>query len=76
MAVLPFEAPANVSYGTLRASRNERKADRANDMLIAAPIRTLRYVLVTNNEGAFRRIANLRIENWPRSTIAKAGCSS
>ena len=34
------------------------------DILIASIVRQYDAVLVTNNEGHFKRVAGLRIENW------------
>jgi tRNA(fMet)-specific endonuclease VapC len=65
--VLPLEVPADAWYGTLRA-RLERTGQPigGNDLLIAAHALTLGYVLVTDNEREFVRVADLRIENWLR----------
>ncbi len=38
----------------------------ANDLWIAAHALALNCTLVTNNEDEFRRVPNLRIENWTR----------
>ncbi len=38
----------------------------ANDLLIAAHARALDAVLVTNNVCEFRRVRNLKLENWVR----------
>jgi tRNA(fMet)-specific endonuclease VapC len=37
------------------------------DLLIAATALTMNFILVTNNEKHFRKIAGLRIENWAES---------
>ena len=34
------------------------------DILIASIVKQYRAVLVTNNEGHFKRVAGLKIENW------------
>lgn len=34
------------------------------DLLIAAHALSLNLVVVTNNEREFRRIENLKVENW------------
>ena len=64
---LPFEAPADITYGRLR-SKLEREGQPigGNDLLIAAQTLTLRYTLVTDNEGEFSRIDDLERENWLR----------
>ena len=63
--VLPFETPADLIYGSLRA-RLEQKGTPigANDLLIAAQAVALGHVLVTDNEREFARIDQLRYENW------------
>jgi len=37
---------------------------RPFDMLIGAHAKSLGMILVTNNEDEFKRIKDLRIENW------------
>ncbi len=65
LEVLPFEAPADETYGLLRA-RLERAGQSigGNDLLIAAQIVTLGHTLVTDNEREFARINELSCENW------------
>lgn len=65
--ILPFEAPADQAYATLR-THLERTGQPigANDMLIAAHALALGCTLVTANEREFSRVAGLRIENWRR----------
>jgi tRNA(fMet)-specific endonuclease VapC len=67
LEVLPLEAPADLTYGLLRA-RLERsgKLIGANDLLIAAQVLALGHVLVTDNEREFDRVEGLRHENWLR----------
>lgn len=67
LELLPFEAPADVAYGELRA-RLERlgKPIGGNDLLIAAQAVALGYTLVTDNESEFRRIEELSWQNWLR----------
>ena len=55
---LPFEAPADITYGGQPIG--------GNDLLIAAQTLTLRYTLVTDNDGEFSRIDDLERENWLR----------
>ena len=65
--ILPFEAPADTVYGLLRAGLERAGTPiGGNDLLIAAQTITLEYTLVTDNEREFRRIDNLRCENWLR----------
>ena len=65
--VLPFETPADVRYGEIRA-RLERAGNviGANDMLIGAHALALGLTLVTANEREFARVRGLAIENWLR----------
>jgi len=67
LEVVPFEAPADVTYGTLRARLE--KAGRpigGNDLLIAAQVVALGYAIVSDNEREFGRIPGLTHENWLR----------
>ena len=69
LEVLPFEAPADATYGLLR-SRLEKRGTPigANDLLIAAQALALGCVFVTDNEREFSRVEGLRLQNWLRST--------
>ena len=65
--ILPFEKPADASYGTIRAQLERAgKPIGANDLLIAAHALTLGYTLVTDNEKEFSRVRHLSLENWLR----------
>jgi len=67
LEVLPFEAPADAIYGSLRTELERAgKPIGANDLLIAAQALALGYTLVTDNEKEFARVANLRRQNWLR----------
>ncbi|MBS1841062.1 MAG: type II toxin-antitoxin system VapC family toxin [Acidobacteria bacterium] len=67
LEALPFDAPADKTYGLLRARLEQSgKPIGANDLLIAAQALSLGHVLVTNNEREFARIDGLRCENWLR----------
>ena len=63
--VVPFEAPADTTYGLLRA-RLEKAGQPigGNDLLIAAQAVALGHTIVTNNEREFARIEDLPRENW------------
>jgi tRNA(fMet)-specific endonuclease VapC len=65
--VLPLEAPADATYGQLRA-RLEHAGNPigGNDLLIAAQALALGYTLVTDNEREFARVSGLARENWLR----------
>jgi tRNA(fMet)-specific endonuclease VapC len=65
LPILPFESPADVHYGGLRAELERQGTPiGANDMLIAAHALALDCILVTANEREFRRVPGLRVENW------------
>jgi tRNA(fMet)-specific endonuclease VapC len=64
---LSFEAPADASYGLLRARLEQAgQPIGGNDLLIAAQAISLRHTLVTDNEREFARIDELSLENWLR----------
>lgn len=65
LAILPFDNIAAETYGRVRAGL-ERMGTPIGplDALIASHALSLRLTLVTNNEGEFRRVADLRVENW------------
>ena len=67
LEVVPFESPADINYGSLRARLE--KAGRpigGNDLLIAAQALALEYTIVSDNEREFARIPGLAHENWLR----------
>jgi len=67
LAVLPFEAPGDAVYASLRAGLEELgRPIGANDMLIAAHALALGYTIVTDNEQEFGRARDLMHENWLR----------
>ncbi len=67
IAILPFDAPADVAYAELRASLEAAGTPiGGQDMLIAAQALTSGCVIVTNNEREFARIKELQLENWIR----------
>jgi tRNA(fMet)-specific endonuclease VapC len=67
LEVLALEAPADIRYGTIRASQEQKgRPIGANDLLIAAHAQSLDLTLVTDNEREFSRVDGLRIENWLR----------
>jgi tRNA(fMet)-specific endonuclease VapC len=63
--VAPMPPAAGEIYGALQASL-KRKGEIIgnNDLWIAAHARAAGLILVTNNEREFRRIPELKIENW------------
>ncbi len=66
-AVLPFERPADVLYGDLRA-KLERigRPISNNDLLIAAHALATGCTVVTDNVREFARVDSLAVENWLR----------
>lgn len=67
MEVLPLDAPADITYGDIRA-KLERSGTPigGNDLLIAAHGLSLGYTVVTDNVSEFSRIEGLAFENWLR----------
>jgi len=67
LEILPFESPADSTYGLLRARLE--KAGRpvgGNDLLIAAQAIALGCTIVTDNQREFAMIDGLPRENWLR----------
>jgi tRNA(fMet)-specific endonuclease VapC len=64
---LPFDAPADEIYGSIRTQVElGGTALGGNDLIIAAQALTLDLTLVTDNEKEFSRIDGLRVRNWLR----------
>ena len=69
LEVLPFETPADATYGLLRARLEQAGLPiGGNDLLIAAQAVALSHTLVTDNEREFARIDDLACENWLRGS--------
>ena len=67
--VLPFETPADATYGLIRTRLEQAgKPMGGNDLLIAAQAVALGCTIVTDNEAEFARIDGLPRENWLRQT--------
>jgi tRNA(fMet)-specific endonuclease VapC len=65
MSVLPFDAPADVEYGAIRAELEAAgRPIGSNDLLIAAHARALGAKVVTANANEFKRVSGLAVENW------------
>jgi tRNA(fMet)-specific endonuclease VapC len=63
--VLPLDVPADAAYDDIRASLEAAgRLIGPNDLLIAAHARSLGAVIVTANAGEFRRVRDLKVENW------------
>ena len=63
--ILPFDDLAATVYGEIRADL-ERKGTVIGplDTLIAAHALSVEATLVTDNEREFRRVPDLKVENW------------
>lgn len=67
LEILPFEKPADLSYGTIRTQLGRSGTlIGANDLLVAAQAFTLGYIVVTDNEREFSRVRQVQVENWLR----------
>jgi tRNA(fMet)-specific endonuclease VapC len=67
LEVLPFETPADVTYGQLRTRLEQAgKPIGGNDLLIAAQTLTLGHTIVTDNEKEFAQVEGLPRQNWLR----------
>lgn len=67
LSVMPFEAPADIYYGNMRAALESRgQTISENDLLIASHAIALGCTLVSANGREFGRIAGLACENWLR----------
>jgi tRNA(fMet)-specific endonuclease VapC len=63
--VLPLEAPADAGYAAIRARLEAAgRPIGGNDLLIAAHARALGAVIVTANTAGFRRVRDVKVENW------------
>jgi tRNA(fMet)-specific endonuclease VapC len=62
---LDFDLDAAAAYGRIRTGLEAiGQLIGPNDLLIAAQALSQGFVLVTNNLREFRRVKDLRIENW------------
>jgi tRNA(fMet)-specific endonuclease VapC len=67
LEVLPFDAPADATYGLVRTRLEQvGRPIGANDLLVAAQAPALDYTVITDNEKEFAHVKDLRRENWPR----------
>jgi tRNA(fMet)-specific endonuclease VapC len=65
LPVLPLPTEAGRAYGLIRAALAPKGwLIGPNDLWIAAHALAQGLVLVTNNEREFRRVKELKIENW------------
>lgn len=67
LPILPYEAPADRFYGSVRVALEEvGKPIGGNDLLLAAQALALGCTLVSDNVREFKRVAGLPVENWLR----------
>jgi tRNA(fMet)-specific endonuclease VapC len=65
LTVLDWTRSAAQHYADIRARLERAGTPIGNmDLMIAAHARSVRAVLVTNNEKHFRRVEGLKVENW------------
>ena len=63
--ILPFDDRDAIPYGKLKTKlRKEGQIIGPIDMLLAAQALSKDLIFVTNNTKEFRRIENLKFENW------------
>ena len=63
--VIAWDEVAAEQYGKIRADLEARgKPIGAMDMMIAAHAKSIKAVLITNNQKHFARIKRLMVENW------------
>jgi tRNA(fMet)-specific endonuclease VapC len=60
-----FDAQSATHYGTIRHSlKRQGKPIGPLDLLIAAQAISRGLILITNNEGEFKRVPGLKLDNW------------
>lgn len=65
LTVLPFDQDAAAAYGRVRTVLERRGMPIGSlDTLIAAHALSLDLTLVTNNVREFKRVPDLKVENW------------
>ena len=63
--IVPYGKKAAQAYATIRAELEKKgQPIGREDLLIAAHAVSADLTLITNNEDEFRRVPNLRVENW------------
>lgn len=68
--ILPFDDKDAELFGILRARLEaEGRPIGPYDLELAAQALARGLILVTNNEGDFRRVPGLHVENWTRRTL-------
>lgn len=65
LEILPYDEIAATVYGDIRVQLEKRgEIIGPLDLLIAAHTLSRDLVLISNNEKEFKRVNNLKIENW------------
>lgn len=65
--ILPLPIEAGRKYGTIRALLESKgQTIGNNDLWIAAHAICADLIVVTNNEREFRRVPDLKVENWTK----------
>ena len=65
VSILPFCEKCAFYYGEIRSKlKKQGKLIGNNDLLIASHAIMENAILATNNVDEFKRIENLRVENW------------
>jgi tRNA(fMet)-specific endonuclease VapC len=68
LTVMPIDETVSHSYAAVRLALSRAGTPIGpNDTFIAAHALALGYILVTDNEDEFRRVAGLKVENWSRT---------
>jgi len=67
LEILPYDEIAASIYGDIRLQL-EKSGEPIGplDLLIAAQALSRELVLITNNEKEFKRVHNLKVENWAK----------
>jgi len=66
--VMPINDAVAQQYGKIRAKLEQSgQTIGNNDLWIAAHAKAEGWILVTNNEREFKRVAGLKIENWAKT---------
>jgi tRNA(fMet)-specific endonuclease VapC len=66
--IVPFDNEAAASYGIIRANLESKGTPIGPlDTMIASAALSRNLTLVTNNTKEFKRVKNLKLENWIRA---------
>ena len=63
--IIPFDDDCSIVYSKIRSSMELKETIIGpNDYIIASTVLAKNGILVTNNTKEFKRVKNLKIENW------------